>query len=45
MDSSILHTGNGVYEILLLMPYCKTHVLAIMNTRWILKYLKMIVGI
>ncbi|CAD7079589.1 unnamed protein product [Hermetia illucens] len=33
IDSSITPTGNGVYEILLLMPYCKNHVLAMMNAR------------
>ncbi|CAH1407984.1 unnamed protein product [Nezara viridula] len=33
VDSSITHTGNGVYEILLLMPYCKTQVLQLMNAR------------
>lgn len=33
VDSSITPTGNGVYEILLLMPYCKTQVLQLMNTR------------
>ncbi|XP_067008886.2 BMP-2-inducible protein kinase [Anabrus simplex] len=33
VDSSLTHTGNGVYEVLLLMPYCKTHVLQMMNGR------------
>uniref|UniRef100_A0A1B6C739 Protein kinase domain-containing protein n=1 Tax=Clastoptera arizonana TaxID=38151 RepID=A0A1B6C739_9HEMI len=33
VDSSITHTQNGVYEVLLLMPYCKTHVLQMMNAR------------
>ncbi|XP_049839781.1 uncharacterized protein LOC126284689 isoform X2 [Schistocerca gregaria] len=33
VDSSLTHTGNGVYEVLLLMPYCKTHVLQMMNSR------------
>ncbi|KAL1121944.1 hypothetical protein AAG570_003352 [Ranatra chinensis] len=33
VDSSITPTGNGVYEVLLLMPYCKTHVLQLMNSR------------
>ncbi|KAL0280980.1 UNVERIFIED_CONTAM: hypothetical protein PYX00_002119 [Menopon gallinae] len=33
VDSSITHTGSGVYEVLLLMPYCKTHVLQLMNQR------------
>lgn len=33
VDSSLTHTGNGVYEVLLLMPYCRTHVLQIMNGR------------
>ncbi|KAK6645052.1 hypothetical protein RUM43_001328 [Polyplax serrata] len=31
--SSITHTGGGVYEVLLLMPYCKTQVLQLMNQR------------
>ncbi|XP_014252823.1 AP2-associated protein kinase 1 isoform X2 [Cimex lectularius] len=33
IDSSITPTGNGVYEVLLLMPYCKTQVLQLMNAR------------
>ncbi|GAB0095500.1 uncharacterized protein DMENIID0001_108920 [Sergentomyia squamirostris] len=33
VDSSISHTANGVYEVLLLMPYCKNHMLAMMNAR------------
>ncbi|KAJ4441644.1 hypothetical protein ANN_11502, partial [Periplaneta americana] len=33
IDSSLTHTGNGVYEVLLLMPYCRTHVLQMMNGR------------
>lgn len=33
VDSSITHIGNGVYEVLLLMPFCKTHVLGSMNAR------------
>lgn len=33
VDSSITHTGNGVYEVLLLMPYCKVNMLAMMNAR------------
>ncbi|XP_054084000.1 probable serine/threonine-protein kinase nek3 isoform X3 [Zeugodacus cucurbitae] len=33
VDSSITHTGNGVCEVLLLMPYCKQHMLAMMNAR------------
>nr|CAD7428631.1 unnamed protein product [Timema monikensis] len=33
VDSSLTHTGNGVYEVLLLMPYCRTHVLQMMNSR------------
>lgn len=33
VDSSLTHAGNGVYEVLLLMPYCRTHVLQIMNGR------------
>uniref|UniRef100_A0A0C9R9B2 AAK1_0 protein n=2 Tax=Fopius arisanus TaxID=64838 RepID=A0A0C9R9B2_9HYME len=33
VDSSITHTGGGVHELLLLMPYCKCHVLQMMNNR------------
>ncbi|XP_015590213.1 BMP-2-inducible protein kinase isoform X2 [Cephus cinctus] len=33
VDSSISHTGNGVHELLLLMPYCKSQVLQMMNNR------------
>lgn len=33
IDSSITPTGNGVYEILLLMPYYKVHMLNLMNAR------------
>lgn len=33
VDSSITHAGNGVYEVLLLMPYCKVNMLAMMNAR------------
>lgn len=33
MDSSITQQNNGVYEVLLLMPYCKTHILGMMNAR------------
>ncbi|XP_075154137.1 numb-associated kinase isoform X2 [Haematobia irritans] len=33
VDSSITHTGNGVCEVLLLMPYCRHHMLAMMNAR------------
>ncbi|XP_032592604.1 uncharacterized protein LOC6561866 isoform X2 [Drosophila grimshawi] len=33
VDSSITATGNGVCEVLLLMPYCKHHMLAMMNAR------------
>uniref|UniRef100_A0A8D8UWY3 AP2-associated protein kinase 1 n=1 Tax=Cacopsylla melanoneura TaxID=428564 RepID=A0A8D8UWY3_9HEMI len=33
IDSSIIKQGNGVHELLLLMPYCKTHVLSMMNAR------------
>lgn len=35
IDSSITHKGNGVYEVLLLMPYCKTNVLNMMNSRYV----------
>lgn len=33
VDSCISHTGNGVYEVLLLMPFYKTHVLQLMNDK------------
>lgn len=33
VDSSITPHPGGVYEVLLLMPYCKNNVLAIMNTK------------
>lgn len=33
VDSSITHTGNGVYEVLMLMHYCKQNILAMMNAR------------
>lgn len=33
VDSSITQQSNGVYEVLLLMPYCKTHILGMMNAR------------
>ncbi|XP_053680818.1 AP2-associated protein kinase 1 [Anopheles nili] len=33
IDHSINAKGNGVHEILLLMPYCKTNLLTLMNAR------------
>lgn len=33
IDSSISHTNNGVYEVLLLMPFYKSHVLQLMNDK------------
>lgn len=33
VDSSITPHPGGVFEVLLLMPYCKNNVLAIMNTK------------
>jgi len=33
IDSSITHTNNGVYEVLLLMPFFKSHVLQLMNDK------------
>ncbi|XP_017757227.1 PREDICTED: AP2-associated protein kinase 1 isoform X2 [Eufriesea mexicana] len=33
LDSSITHIGGGVHELLLLMPYCKSQVLQMMNNR------------
>lgn len=33
IDSSITPQQNGVHEVLLLMPYCKNHMLAMMNAR------------
>lgn len=34
IDSCVSHVGNGVYEVLLLMAHCKSHVLALMNSRF-----------
>ncbi|XP_049819668.1 AP2-associated protein kinase 1 isoform X2 [Aethina tumida] len=33
VDSSLTPTGGGVYEVLLLMPYCQENVLGLMRTR------------
>ncbi|XP_050533286.1 uncharacterized protein LOC126901101 [Daktulosphaira vitifoliae] len=33
IDSNIIRHGNGVYEVLMLMPYCPSNVLALMNSR------------
>ncbi|XP_023233382.1 AP2-associated protein kinase 1-like [Centruroides sculpturatus] len=33
VDSSISHVRDGVYEVLLLMHYCRGHVLQLMNER------------
>ncbi|XP_053686988.1 serine/threonine-protein kinase sel-5 isoform X2 [Sabethes cyaneus] len=33
IDHSINPKGNGVHEVLLLMPYCKTNLLSLMNAR------------
>ncbi|XP_037048645.1 serine/threonine-protein kinase sel-5-like isoform X1 [Bradysia coprophila] len=33
IDSSITPTENGVYEVLLVMPYCKNNILSMMNAR------------
>lgn len=33
IDSSITPTNNGVHEVLLLMPFCKNNMLAMMNAR------------
>ena len=38
VDSSITHTGNGVYEVLLLMPYCKVNMLGMMNSRYMTRF-------
>lgn len=35
VDSSIVSQGNGVYEVLMLMPYCRNHVLSMMNSRYL----------
>ena len=40
VDHALTHTGNGVYEVLLLMPYCRTHVLQMMNSRWVIVMLQ-----
>lgn len=34
VDSAIISHGNGVYEVLMLMPYCRTQVLNMMNSRY-----------
>ncbi|XP_071536903.1 uncharacterized protein Nak isoform X2 [Panulirus ornatus] len=33
VDSGVTHTGGGVYEVLLLMTYCRKHLLHLMNDR------------
>ncbi|KAF5290296.1 hypothetical protein FQR65_LT11630 [Abscondita terminalis] len=33
VDSSLTATGGGVYEVLLLMPYCQNNVLGLMKSR------------
>lgn len=33
VDSSVVQTGSGVYEVLLLMTYCKRHLLHLMNEK------------
>ncbi|CRK87713.1 CLUMA_CG001503, isoform A [Clunio marinus] len=33
IDSSITHVGNGVHEILVLMPFYKVHLLNLMNSK------------
>lgn len=33
MDSSLTATGGGVYEVLLLMPYCPENVFGLMKAR------------
>nr|XP_018905548.1 PREDICTED: serine/threonine-protein kinase sel-5 [Bemisia tabaci] len=33
VDSSITQQGNGVHEVLMLMPYCKTNLLSMMNAK------------
>lgn len=35
VDSNVTHLGGGVHELLLLMPYCKSQVLQMMNNRFI----------
>lgn len=37
IDSSIISQSNGVSEVLMLMPYCRTHVLNLMNSRYVTK--------
>lgn len=37
IDSSIISQGNGVSEVLMLMSYCRTHVLNLMNSRYVTK--------
>ncbi|XP_069980323.1 uncharacterized protein Nak isoform X1 [Penaeus vannamei] len=33
VDSGVTHTGGGVYEVLLLMTFCRKHLLHLMNDR------------
>nr|XP_053645926.1 uncharacterized protein LOC128697967 [Cherax quadricarinatus] len=33
VDSGVTHIGSGVYEVLLLMTYCRKHLLHLMNDR------------
>ncbi|XP_050430296.1 uncharacterized protein LOC126839204 [Adelges cooleyi] len=33
IDSNIIRHGNGVHEVLMLMPYCQSNVLTLMNSR------------
>lgn len=33
VDASLTPTGGGVYEVLLLMPYCQQNVLGLMKAR------------
>lgn len=33
IDSNIIRHNNGVHEVLMLMPYCPSNVLTLMNNR------------
>lgn len=35
VDSGVTHTGGGVYEVLLLMTFCRKHLLHLMNDRYV----------
>lgn len=38
VDSGVTHTGGGVYEVLLLMTFCRKHLLHLMNDRYVVGF-------